>query len=36
MSTNVIGDLIDVCGQTYESAANMPAKLNIAFTMTQN
>ena len=32
----VTGDLIDVCGQAYESAANIPVKLNVAFTMTQN
>ena len=32
----VTGDIVDVCGQAYETAANIPAKLNIAFTMTQN
>ena len=33
--TNVIGDLIDVCGQAYESAANTPVTLTVAFTTTQ-
>ena len=32
----VTGDLVDVCGQAYESAANVPVKLNIAFAMAQN
>ena len=32
----VTGDLVDVCGQAYESAANIPVKLKIAFTMMQN